>query len=165
MAQFLPSFDESTTTTGGNIGYTNDPEDLESDDEEASADGKKLAFSFIVDRSGSMHGMSIELVKEALQLFMQSLPSGCKFQITSFGSGFQRMFKTDFLEYNDKNKQTAIDQIGDFDADFGGTEMLGPVEDSFKSEQGNGIQKRIFLLTDGQTRDSDKVINTIKNHC
>ena len=70
MAQFIPSFEESITTTGGKIEYTNDPEDLESDDEEASTDGKKLAFSFIVDRSGSMEGMSIELVKEALQLFM-----------------------------------------------------------------------------------------------
>jgi len=64
MAQFLPSFSKHTTTTE-TIELTTDPFDLQ--EEETTTDGdQKLAFIFIVDRSGSMGGMSIELVKEAL---------------------------------------------------------------------------------------------------
>jgi Mg-chelatase subunit ChlD len=45
-------------------------------------------FIFIVDRSGSMGGQKMEMTKEALKLFIQSLPAGCKFEIISFGSNY-----------------------------------------------------------------------------
>ena len=38
-------------------------------------------FIFLVDQSGSMHYKSIELVKQGLLLFIQSLPSGSYFQL------------------------------------------------------------------------------------
>jgi len=42
-------------------------------------------FIFLIDRSGSMY-QAIKLAREALQLFVQSLPYGCKFNICSYGS-------------------------------------------------------------------------------
>ena len=48
-------------------------------------------FIFIVDRSGSMEGKTIVITKEALKLFVQSLPSGCMFDIISFGSTYKSM--------------------------------------------------------------------------
>jgi len=48
--------------------------------------GEDFCFIFLVDRSGSMSGSRIEITKEALNLFIQSLPVGCQFVILGFGS-------------------------------------------------------------------------------
>jgi hypothetical protein len=48
--------------------------------------GEEFCFIFLVDRSGSMDGRRMEITKEALKLFIQSLPVGCTFAILSFGS-------------------------------------------------------------------------------
>lgn len=53
------------------------------------ADGKDFHFVFILDRSGSMQGTNIKVARKALQLFVQSLPEGCKFSIISFGSSWE----------------------------------------------------------------------------
>ena len=51
------------------------------------SDGSEFIFTFIVDRSGSMGFTNrIELAREALKLFVRSLPAGCKFQVVSFGN-------------------------------------------------------------------------------
>jgi von Willebrand factor A domain-containing protein 5 len=49
---------------------------------------EESVFIFLVDRSGSMSGKKMEMTKEALKLFIQSLPPGCLFEIISFGSKF-----------------------------------------------------------------------------
>ena len=49
-------------------------------------------FYFLVDRSGSMSGNTIDMAKEALQLFLRSLSEGNKFNIVSFGDSFQFLF-------------------------------------------------------------------------
>jgi len=65
-------------------------EELEiAEDEEPDAlvvDGSDFHFVFVVDRSGSMSGRFMETAKEALRLFIQSLPTGCKYSIISFGN-------------------------------------------------------------------------------
>jgi Mg-chelatase subunit ChlD len=49
--------------------------------------GIDFHFIFIVDRSGSMGDNGrMEIAIEALDLFIRSLPQGCKFSILSFGS-------------------------------------------------------------------------------
>ena len=48
--------------------------------------GNEFYFAFLVDRSGSMGGDRIEKAKEALALFIRSLPVGCHFSVISFGS-------------------------------------------------------------------------------
>ena len=50
--------------------------------------GNDYVFIFIVDRSGSMSGARMETCKEALKLFLRSLPVGSKFAIISFGSNY-----------------------------------------------------------------------------
>lgn len=66
-------------------------------------------FIFIVDRSGSMSGSNIETTKEALVLFLKSLPPGSRFDIISFGDKFDHMCKDPLgFEYNDKNVEFAL---------------------------------------------------------
>jgi hypothetical protein len=52
---------------------------------------QKNFFIFLVDRSASMAGETIMTTVEALKLFIQSLPSGCMFDIISFGSTYTSM--------------------------------------------------------------------------
>lgn len=57
-----------------------------------------------------MYGSTIRLAVEALKLFLYSLPSGCKFNVVSFGSGFEFMFKKS-VEYTDENLNKAVSLI------------------------------------------------------
>ena len=69
------------------------------------------------------------LAREALQLFIRSLPQNSMFTIISFGSRFETLKYNGqkSIEYNDESKDFAIDQVGRFDADFGGTEIVYPL--------------------------------------
>ena len=77
---------------------------LEDEEPETTSltNGKDFVFIFIVDRSGSMQGSRMETSKEALKLFMRSLPVKSKFSIVSFGTKFEFM-KIDgdtIIDYN-----------------------------------------------------------------
>jgi hypothetical protein len=72
-----------------------------SDAYKASVEGKTLEgeidsargeYVFLLDRSGSMSGGRIEKAKEALILFIKSLPQDTYFNVISFGSGSQPLF-------------------------------------------------------------------------
>jgi uncharacterized protein YegL len=52
----------------------------------------RAEYVFLLDRSGSMSGMRINKAKEALGLFLKSLPQDCYFQVYSFGSSYQKLF-------------------------------------------------------------------------
>lgn len=45
-------------------------------------------FIFLVDRSGSMGNKKMQMAKDALKLFIQSLPIGAMFEVVSFGTDF-----------------------------------------------------------------------------
>jgi uncharacterized protein with von Willebrand factor type A (vWA) domain len=83
-------------------------------------------YVFIIDRSGSMDGEPIQLASLALQVMVQSLPYGSKFNIVSFGSNHEFMFEQS-VEYNEQNLHTAINKLKGFKANFGGTEILAPI--------------------------------------
>ena len=76
---------------------------------------EKQIFTFIIDRSGSMGGSSrMQLAKDALILFLKSLPQGSFFQVVSFGSKFdflQVNGKSRKIEYNEDNMTRAIQLI------------------------------------------------------
>jgi len=78
MAQFMPKFTKQQS--GGKIKMTTDEDEIEEDAIKDKYD-EKLAFIFIVDSSGSMGGQRMEMTKKALELFIQSLPTGCKFKL------------------------------------------------------------------------------------
>jgi uncharacterized protein with von Willebrand factor type A (vWA) domain len=85
MLSFVPTFESSQK----------EPQDIEiavNDKPEADTITEleeKNFFIFIVDRSGSMSGSKMETTKQALTLFLQSLPPDSFFEIISFGSNFK----------------------------------------------------------------------------
>ena len=119
-------------------------------------------FIFLIDQSGSMSGKSIELVKKALLLFIQSLPEKSYFQLIGFGSDFKKYNKEPVI-YNKENVDNIINIINGLDADLGGTNISGPLKEIFNDSCYSKINlsRNIFLLTDGQVFDRESCINLI----
>ena len=106
-------------------------EAAQDNDDEEQKEGECQEYIFLIDRSGSMYN-TINLAREALQLFLYSLPAQSKFNVCSYGSRFKFMFPERSVDYNDQNLQTAIDQISTFNADFGGTQIYEPLAEIFR---------------------------------
>eukprot|EP00286_Rhodomonas_abbreviata_P028506 CAMPEP_0181299574 /NCGR_PEP_ID=MMETSP1101-20121128/6422_1 /TAXON_ID=46948 /ORGANISM="Rhodomonas abbreviata, Strain Caron Lab Isolate" /LENGTH=347 /DNA_ID=CAMNT_0023404739 /DNA_START=7 /DNA_END=1048 /DNA_ORIENTATION=- len=73
----------------------------------------KREIIFLVDRSGSMNDMTwtgrtnMENAREALLLFLRSLPPHCSFNIVGFGSSFTPLFPVS-RPYDDESLQEAV---------------------------------------------------------
>ena len=119
-------------------------------------------FIFLIDQSGSMSGKPIELVKQALLLFIQSLPEQSYFQLIGFGSDFKK-YNKEPVEYNKENVDLTIKQINELKADLGGTNISGPLRAIYNDECYSKINlsRNIFLLTDGEVFDREQCIEII----
>jgi len=121
-------------------------------------------FYFVLDRSYSMTGDAIVTAKEALKLFIRSLPPGSKFNVLSFGSDFEQIFES-VSEYDQQTMEYAIDHINFFEADLGGTEIFNPLHSIFASnETSDHLNKHVYLITDGQVFNPDDVIELIRDN-
>ena len=72
MASFVPNFEPL------------EPQEIEMVEDEVPestvlSNGRDFIYVFIVDRSGSMSGRRMDITKEAMTLFIKSLPLGSKF--------------------------------------------------------------------------------------
>ena len=119
-------------------------------------------FIFVIDQSGSMQGKSIELVRKALLLFIQSLPPGSYFQFIGFGTNFIK-YNENPVEYNKENVENIIEIISNMQANLGGTNINSPLEAIYKDTNYSKINlsKNILILTDGQIFDRDQCIDLI----
>jgi hypothetical protein len=113
-------------------------------------------YTIVVDRSGSMgdalekwsgnssnsRKTKMDYAREATQLFVQSLPAGSKFNVVSFGSTYQSLFPST-VEYTEETKRTALNEIGRFGANMGGTELFQCLSDVLSGE---GVGSRQWQL-------------------
>ena len=65
---------------------------LEEKEQEFNVSHIKGEYIFLIDRSMSMDGSRIEKAKEALIVFLKSLPKQSYFNIVSFGSRHELLF-------------------------------------------------------------------------
>ena len=122
-------------------------------------------FIFLLDQSGSMLGDSINIAKQALILFLQSLPVGSYYQIIGFGSEFKN-YDAIPKEYNKQNIKESISIIQNLNADLGGTDIYRPLKNIYNSNDYNNINlpKNIFLLTDGEVVDKRETLQLIEEN-
>lgn len=117
-------------------------------------------FIILLDRSGSMMGDSIQLAKEAVCLFIKSLPEDSYFNVISFGSGF-KMLSNESMRYEGQNIKNAIEKVKNYDADMGGTEIFDALNMALKAERKAGYPLFLFLLTDGEINNTSQVLELI----
>ena len=121
-------------------------------------------FIFVVDRSCSMGGACIKSASETLVLFLKSIPEGCYFNIVSFGSQYESFFPSS-QPYNQETMEKATRFAESMQADFGGTELLAPLQSIFKQKpQSSGLPRQVFILTDGSVSNTDSVISEVRKN-
>ena len=148
-------------------------------EESQDFDDEVHEFVFLVDRSGSMgHGgrshqhRPIDQCRNALQLFLRSLPEGCLFNIVGFGSTFTKLFSSS-RAYDAANLDEASHHVAAIDSNMGGTEILQPLKAILAESGPTGdnvckgntkSMRKLFLLTDGAVGNTQEVIRTVKEN-
>ena len=108
-----------------------------------------------------MIGEPIELLKQSLIIFLHSLIQGSKYQIIGFGSSY-KYYNEMPLDYIKENVENSIKLIEKIKADLGGTNIYNPLNDILNKNYDNiNIPKYIFLLTDGEIENKEKVLDLI----
>uniref|UniRef100_A0A8H7XQN0 VWFA domain-containing protein n=1 Tax=Psilocybe cubensis TaxID=181762 RepID=A0A8H7XQN0_PSICU len=125
-------------------------------------------YIFLIDRSGSMAHSRIELAKEALTLFVKSLPStvdgaGVRttFNVFGFGSTCVRLWNTSRV-YDEANVRAALDHVKSIDANLGGTEILHALRCVLQACN-SAIPTSIFVLTDGEVYDVEAIFALVSS--
>ena len=113
---------------------------------------------FVVDRSGSMGG-KIHTLVAALKIFLKSLPIGVKFNICSFGSSHTFLWPKS-KTYDQSSLQIALDHLETFSANYGGTEMLKPVEATVKNRY-KDVPLEVMVITDGEIWNQEAMFGFI----
>ncbi|XP_069604297.1 von Willebrand factor A domain-containing protein 5A-like [Ranitomeya imitator] len=129
-------------------------------------------FIFVVDRSGSMEcpmnsepnaPQRIQSAKETLVLLLKSLPLGCYFNIYGFGSNFESFF-SESVEYTQNSLDDAVEKVNQMQADFGGTEILEPLQKIYKTAGRPDHPRQLFIFTDGEVGNTKQVITEVQRN-
>ena len=115
---------------------------------------------FIADRSGSMSD-KIDALKKAMAFFLAALPSGCSFNIWSFGTSCTSLWPHS-QAYGPATRRTAESHVSRaFQSNLGGTELRETLKKVLVS-RGGFTNTDIIVLTDGQIWDLDETIELVK---
>ncbi|KAI7794448.1 von Willebrand factor A domain-containing protein 5B1 isoform X2 [Triplophysa rosa] len=120
-------------------------------------------FIFLIDRSGSMSGVNISRVKDAMVVILKSLFPACLFNIVGFGSKFKTLFATS-QSYDEETLALACEHVKKIRADMGGTNLLAPLNWILRQPMQKGHPRLLFLLTDGAIGNTGKVIELLRSH-
>jgi len=118
---------------------------------------------FLVDRSGSMAGTSIEEVRNALQLCLRSMIPGCAFNIVGFGSTHEALFDKS-RGYDERSLADASKHVSELAADLGGTEILPALQAVLESPHVGSLPRQVIVLTDGEVSNTDAVLELVTRH-
>ncbi|XP_048872978.1 von Willebrand factor A domain-containing protein 5B1 [Brienomyrus brachyistius] len=120
-------------------------------------------FIFLIDRSGSMSGINISRVRDAMVVALKSLVPACLFNIVGFGSTFKSLFPSSQV-YGEETLAVACEYIRQMRADMGGTNILAPLSWILRQPLYRGHPRLLFLLTDGAVSNTGNVIELLRSH-
>lgn len=116
---------------------------------------------FIIDTSGSMHGVSIEQAKRAVQLALKGLRSADLFNVIEFNSVTSALYANSRTVTN----QTLLEAsqfVQKLEAN-GGTEMRPALSMALESAPSEGHLRQIVFITDGSVGYEDELFSMIEN--
>ena len=123
----------------------------------------KGEFIFLLDRSGSMEGKRIEMAREALKLFVRSLPPDSYFNVIGFGSSIDSLYNAS-SKTNEKLVESCLASISSIQADLGGTDIYNPLRTALTTSKIDQYPKNIFILTDGDVSNVVKILSLISEY-
>lgn len=117
---------------------------------------------FIADRSGSMGGSKMNTLRDAMTVFLKSLPKECHLNIYSFGSNYSSLWEKS-RQYSQESLDAAIHHVSTtFSANMGGTEIL-PVLKRVVEQRLNheNFTTQVILLTDGEVWNTEETTDFV----
>ena len=131
------------------------------DQQEAAAAHMPRETIFIVDTSGSMHGVSMSQAKRALQLAIKALRPGDLFNVIEFDS-----YTTALYPYSQSatstNVTNALNFVQSLQAD-NGTEMRPALKLALSSPPRETHLRQIVFITDGSVGYEDEMFSMIED--
>ncbi len=115
---------------------------------------------FIIDTSGSMHGVSMSQAKRALQLAIESLQPGDLFNVIEFDSYTNALFPFSYPAQG-ANIASALNFVQSLKAD-GGTEMRPALKLALGSPSRETHLRQIVFITDGSVGYEDDMFAMIE---
>lgn len=115
---------------------------------------------FIIDTSGSMHGVSMAQAKRAMQLAIDALQPGDLFNVIEFDSYTNALFPYS-VEAQGFNVAAAINFVQSLQAD-GGTEMRPALKLALSSPTRETHLRQIVFITDGSVGYEDDMFSMIE---
>ncbi|KAH7112722.1 von Willebrand domain-containing protein [Dactylonectria macrodidyma] len=116
---------------------------------------------FLADRSGSMAGSKMNTLRDALGVFLKSIPGNCFFNLVSFGHNFASLWDTS-RPYNQENLETAVSHVSGFQGDMGGTELLSALQQVVEHRIKDASSTQVILLTDGEVWQTEETIDFVR---
>lgn len=116
--------------------------------------GGRNEVVFVIDRSGSMGGSSMDEARTALRLCLRQLREGDRFAIVAFDDSVEA-FAPQMVPFTQATLQRADAWLSSVDA-RGGTEMLVPLMQALELAK-DGV---LVVLTDGQVGNEDQILAT-----
>ncbi len=116
---------------------------------------------FIIDTSGSMHGVSMEQAKRAVQLALKGLKPTDRFNVIEFNSTTTSLFR----QSEGVNAMT-IQQASKFVKELksnGGTEMRPALALALDSPQSEEHLRQVVFITDGSVGYEDELFTMIED--
>ena len=114
---------------------------------------------FIIDTSGSMHGVSLQQAKQALQRALQGLRPGDRFNVIEFNSYTNPLFPAS-VPADPMN----ISMAGNFVRTLysnGGTEMYPALQFALRTPPSEGLLRQIIFITDGAVGNEEGLFQLI----
>jgi len=115
---------------------------------------------FIIDTSGSMEGTSIKQAKQALQMALDRLQPGDRFNVVEFNSVTRALFGAPMPA-----DPATIGRARSFVAALrarGGTEMKPALEAALTQDAAPGFVRQVVFLTDGAVGNEGELIDLIR---
>jgi Ca-activated chloride channel family protein len=114
---------------------------------------------FIVDTSGSMHGVSMSQAKRAVRLAIEALQPGDLFNVIEFDSFTNALFPFSYPAQG-ANIASALNFVQSLQAD-GGTEMRPALKLALSSPPPESHLRQIVFITDGSVGYEDEMFSMI----
>lgn len=120
--------------------------------------GKELVF--LVDRSGSMSGEPLELVKRAMRKALRQMDPRDKFRIVSF-SDDASAFESSAVQATSENVAKGVAFVDAMRAG-GGTWMLNGFHEAFQHKPGPGELRIVCLMSDGFIGNEHEILQAVE---